>query len=396
MGVREAASADMARATAPVARRAPQATVLGSAPAVAPWLTGGGGPARGAATVLALQASVGNRQVQALLARRDPVSVQRCGVEVHDGCPCAADTAQDGTTGAMPMVSRQQPPAPAPAAGPGCTFRVPGNVLESVVASINAGTVPEAFCILNGRAMPELLNLLLAMKSRGVYAAYAGSGQAQGDPRMAAALHAVDLHTKGSPITGPELRGLIDRLGTLPADQRATILRFVGKLVTLRVRGLDLDFSYCRGASSAGCLAEVRDAIAEGLDFASVYTACGRDRRNRTGGQIESCVSAAFARRGVQLQVAGSTSASGQVTINAPAITQCQPIHVKATELHEAVHAVTVHQLERRFGRGTPAFNRAFDEASGWVADEVSARRAEVAFYREVLAALQRLERMIK
>lgn len=52
------------------------------------------------AQLLALQATAGNRAVTGVLSETSAATVQRCGGEVHDGCPCAG-----GTTGARLAVT---------------------------------------------------------------------------------------------------------------------------------------------------------------------------------------------------------------------------------------------------------------------------------------------------
>jgi len=73
---------------------------------------------------------------------------------------------------------------------------------------------------------------------------------------MLNAVHTVDLKTKGSPITKQELRELIDRMAYMYPDQRADMLRFIGKYVVITVDGIDLDFSYVAGATSVSCVSD--------------------------------------------------------------------------------------------------------------------------------------------
>ena len=39
-------------------------------------------------------------------------------------------------------------------------------------------------------------------------------------------------------------------------DQRADMLRFIGKYVVITVDGIDLDFSYVAGATSVSCVSD--------------------------------------------------------------------------------------------------------------------------------------------
>jgi hypothetical protein len=108
-------------------------------------------------------------------------------------------------------VARQGLPTapPAPACSPG-TLRVPGSVVDSVAAAVAAGCIDEAFWILNGRAMFELLGVLKALTSKSGYGDVRSNAGAKGGARMEAAVAAVDLQAKGGP---DQRRGLarIDR-----------------------------------------------------------------------------------------------------------------------------------------------------------------------------------------
>lgn len=77
-------------------------------------------------------------------------------------------------------------------------------------------------------------------------------------------------------------------------------------------------------------------------------------------------------------------------------MSQCQPILVRGTEIHEAVHVGRVRRLEKQFGAGTPAFEAARTEANGWIQDDYNAYSAEIPFYDEVIKAIGLLEGKIK
>ena len=291
-------------------------------------------------------------------------------------------------------VSRDVPPAPAaPAILNGSTplDRAADGFKQGVPDALN-----QAWGILNSQAMFALLPLLLGMKARGHWSAISAGAAGRGGPRMQIAVHAVNLKTKGTPITKDELRDLIDRLATVKPDQRADILRFIGKYVVITVDGLDLDISYVAGAASASAAGEVRATIKENRFFINEYAATLRDRRVKTGADVENAVGASLASQGMGIAVAGSTSSTGAITITPQPMSKAQPILIRSTEIHEAVHSHTVALLARRFGSGTAAFDRAFNDAKKWVADEINARRAENRFLRRVLFALRRLERMVK
>lgn len=347
--------------------------------------------------VLALQHSAGNAAVSRhLMKPSHTVPVQR---DCHCGGSCdtcgSKETTESRDEGLLLPVSRQVPVVPA--ASP-CTL-TGSTPVEQVIDGFKQGTpscVDEAWGILNSRAMFDLLPLLLALKNQGQWGTITTGAGPRGGPRMELAVHTVDLKTKGSPIKTDELRDLIDRLGSSFADQRADILRFVGKYVVITVQGIDLDFSYVAGKATASCIKEIQDEIAETKLFIKEYAACGADKKHKTGDQIEDCVKASFAKQGFATSVAGQTSSTGAITITPTPVTKCQPILVRNTEIHEGVHQHHTKQLEKKHGKGTAAFDTAFNDAKDWVRDELNARNAEIKFLTEVLAALKKLEKMVK
>lgn len=291
-------------------------------------------------------------------------------------------------------VSRQAPPASsAPAVLTGAT------PLDRAADGFRQGTpdaLNQAWNILNSRAMFDLLPMLAGLKARGHWAAIAAGASGRGGPRMATAVHVVNLNTKGSPITKDELRDLIDRLATVNPDQRADILRFIGKYVVITIDGIDLDISYVAGATGASAAVDVKAAIDEARFFISEYAATLSNPRVRTGADVERAIETSLRRQGMGIAIAGSTSPSGQITIAPQPMTKAQPIIMRSTEIHEGVHAHHVGQLQQRFGAGTAAFDQAFNDAKDWVADEINARTAEIRFLMKVLVALKQLEKMVK
>lgn len=334
--------------------------------------------------LLALQRAVGNDRMRRIVA-----TVQGCGGEVHEGCPCAESSEQ----AVPPVLSRQTtgPAAPSVCQPPG-TRRVAGSDVDSVDRAVVDGCLLEAYAVLNGHAMFGLLPLLDALRTKASFAQIRATAGGMGGARMTVAIAAVDLKSGGGPITGTALRSLIDQLGGLPPDQRRDILRFLGKLVVITVQGFDIDFSYCRGSTSAGCTAPVQGAIRWARKMQREYAACRGKRGVRVANDVESCVDASLARQGIRTSVAGSTSPTGAVTITPTALSQCQPVLERGTEIHEAVHQRTTLRLQRRFGAGTPAFDRAFEAADKWINDDINAYGAEIPFYRAVLRAVAKLE----
>jgi hypothetical protein len=244
--------------------------------------------------------------------------------------------------------------------------------------------------------MFDLLGVLKDLSSKPGYGDIRSNAGAKGGARMEAAVAAVDLQAKGGPIGAADLRGLIDKLGAVPTGQRADILRFLGKYVVINVRGLDIDFSYCKGATSAGCAGAAQDAKKWAKTMQGEYAACRGKPGVKVATDVENCVDASLAKKGITTSIAGQTSPSGTVTVTPVSMSQCQPILVRGTEIHEAVHAGRVRTLEKKFGAGTVAFEKARTEANGWIQDDINAYGAEIPFYDEVIKAIGLLEGKIK
>ncbi len=339
--------------------------------------------------LLELQRSTGNASVQRLVG---DTAQRTCGCGGTCGtCKTgpAADTAEDtadetaGHPAAEPVVARQYAP---PASG----SRTP---LQTVIDAVDAGgptTLDDAFRVLNGRAMPELLRLLAELLRRGRFAVIKADAAARGGPRMDVACKVVEMRAAGRP-SHDQLRDVVDMVETFPPDQRTAIFRFLGANLVINVRGVDIDVSYCKGNTGAGCEPEIREAIAWAQKMAGEYAACRGRPGVGTGDDVENCVDASLTRQGITTSTAGSTSSGGAVTITATPMTKCQPIMVRGTEIHEAVHAAHTRALQRRFGTGTARFHAARDSANNWISDEINAYRAEIPFYREVLRAMKKV-----
>ncbi|GLZ78942.1 hypothetical protein Afil01_37490 [Actinorhabdospora filicis] len=329
--------------------------------------------------LLRLQAMAGNAAVTALL--------QRCGDEVHDGCPCAGERA--------PVVSRQPDAGTADAGAPKCRppgTRRAGNDADSVDQAVRDGCVDEAFGILNGHAIFGLLPLLAALIPRGSFPALKAAAGGMGGPRMTTAITVAELKAKGGTIGAAELRPVIDLLGVWSVPDRRDALDFLGKLVVINVRGLDLDFSYCAGATGPGCVPEVEKAIAWAKKMQGEYAACRAIKGLKDGDDVDNAVFASLKKQGINPTVAGQTSPTGVVTITPKPMSKCQPILIRGTEIHEAVHQKTTVALQKKFGAGTPAFDKQFFAPAKWIQDDINAYGAEIPFYEEVLQALALLE----
>ncbi|HEY5114445.1 MAG TPA: hypothetical protein VIJ00_02865, partial [Nakamurella sp.] len=340
-----------------------------------------GGPSGPGGQVLLLERQAGNAAVQTMLGPATALTVSRQKV------PPAYTAPPPGS-----------PPPAGPAAAPAVTLNG-ATPLEQAADGFTQATpaaLDQAWGLLNSRAMFDLLPMLAGLKTKGFWSVITADATPRGGPRMANAVHTVDLKTKGSPITKDELRELIDRMADMFPDQRADMLRFIGKYVVLTVDGIDLDFSYVAGATSASCVKEVQDEIGQAKFFIKEYAAAGKKKGVKTGAQVEEAVKDSLAKQGFGVAVAGSTSSTGAITITATPMTKAQPILTRNTEIHESVHSHHVAALQKTFGRGTPGFKAAFNDAQDWVRDEINARKAEIKFLTKVVAALKKLEKMIK
>ncbi len=146
----------------------------------------------------------------------------------------------------------------------------------------------------------------------------------------------------------------------------------------------DVDTSFC------GCQNELQGDIAESQTFIQVYQQCGNDPALTTGDQIENCVDQHFAAQGVSLVTAGSTSSSGNIQVAAQP-GPCGPLRERATLAHEQIHGVHTGELAQQHGRGSGAFNAAFNDAQDWVEDEVNSRESDIATARFMINALDRM-----
>ena len=149
-----------------------------------------------------------------------------------------------------------------------------------------------------------------------------------------------------------------------------------------KIAGLDVTKSHC------SCLSDMPDLIKFAQLQVKLYGDCGKDAKNKTAADIETCNDAELAKRGYATTVAGTTSESGAVSVTkSPGA--CGPIRDQGTEVHEAVHKGYQHALEKAVGKGTKAFASHWDNPKEWATDEVNAYTAEIAFYQTVVAYLQ-------
>lgn len=156
------------------------------------------------------------------------------------------------------------------------------------------------------------------------------------------------------------------------------------ELRRLHRNSVDINTTQC------ACRDGLRRAITSNNEFITEYRTCGTDATNRTGDDIERCVARAFAARGVRLSTAGSTSATGAITVRRSS-TPCGRLLSSDTFHHEWSHETHRRELVERFGAGTPAFNRAFDDATDWVSDEILSRQMENQYLNYIIMRLNQL-----
>lgn len=178
---------------------------------------------------------------------------------------------------------------------------------------------------------------------------------------------------------------ILEELQAEGQTRDATLLRldFRGR-TGRRSRWLpDINSSHCP------CRQDISDEISDSQSFIPVYQQCGNDPTVTTGRQVERCVNRHFASQGVTLSTAGSTAASGATSV-ARVAGQCGPLIEQITRAHEQVHSVHTRVLRAQHGRGR-AYSRVYNSPQDWVADEVNARRTDIAAARWMLRVLGRL-----
>jgi len=147
---------------------------------------------------------------------------------------------------------------------------------------------------------------------------------------------------------------------------------------------LDVDTSFC------GCKKDLQREIQSSDFFINEYTECGKDPGNRSGGAIEQCIKDRARARGDRLQTAGTTSSSGQVKV-AKQKGPCGPLIERITLAHEQIHSVHTSELGQTHGRGTRAFDTAFNDPKDWVQDEVNSRNTDKSVALWAMKVLDRI-----
>jgi len=112
------------------------------------------------------------------------------------------------------------------------------------------------------------------------------------------------------------------------------------------------------------------------------YTKAGNDPSNVTGTDIENAVDASLTAQGIVTSVAGTTDASGNVKVKKQK-GPCARLEEAATRAHEDVHANHTKDLQKKLGKNTPAFKKAWNDAKDWAGDEVNAYTAEKKYWEK-------------
>jgi hypothetical protein len=341
--------------------------------------------------VLALQRAAGNGAVLNLLTP----AVQRCGDHIEPGCACAAGP--DAAAAEAPVVARDGPDASAPppqsCEQPG-TFRVAGSEVLSLDASLKADCPREVSWFLNRHAMFNLLPLLQGMYPLGTFQLLRAKAVRIGGPRLETAIAVVDVKMRGTPITGSDVRGLIDRMGTLPADQRRDMLRYLGKLVVIDVQGFPVDFSYCASSTGKSCVADLKDRIQFTREAIQEYAACIGDKTLRDGDQCKARIIANQKAKGWDVEISAGTTSSGHTSGKPPDLSHCGPIFdYSKNVIHEPHHVKTAERMVPKYGpKGSATHEAAWNDRDNWAKNEVEAHSLELPFLTGVLKAIATLE----
>jgi hypothetical protein len=144
---------------------------------------------------------------------------------------------------------------------------------------------------------------------------------------------------------------------------------------------LDIDTSFC------GCKPALQDEIKSADDMIANYTACGADAANKSGRDIEDCVS----KRVGGVTLLGSTSSTGAITMTGARKGPCATLMSRIDVAHEQIHSVHTGELKQQHGAGSAAFTKAFNDPADWVADEINSRNTDKSLANWALSVLQRI-----
>lgn len=129
------------------------------------------------------------------------------------------------------------------------------------------------------------------------------------------------------------------------------------------------------------CQGAADDETASSKAMQSEYRKAGKDPKNKTGADIEAAVQSSLAAQGFTTTVLGTTDESGNINI-APTTDPCGKVREAGTMAHEKVHQATQKAMEKKLGKGTPAFKKAWNNGQNWAQDEVNAYAADQKFMK--------------
>jgi hypothetical protein len=143
---------------------------------------------------------------------------------------------------------------------------------------------------------------------------------------------------------------------------------------------LDVDERFC------GCEEQLKNEIKSADSFIANYSACGTDKANKTGRDIEACVS----KRVGPVKVLASTASTGAITADCQRTGPCAALLCRIDLAHEQIHSVHTGDLKQQAHGDAKAFNTAFNDATDWVADEIDSRNTDKSLANWALKVLER------
>jgi hypothetical protein len=131
---------------------------------------------------------------------------------------------------------------------------------------------------------------------------------------------------------------------------------------------------------------ECKQTAKENLNWAKnmqgEYQKALNNPNNKTAQDIENAVGISLDQQGIKTEIAGTTDDQGNINV-VPQTGPCAELENKATELHEKVHQRHQQELEKKYGKKTPAFERAWNNAKDWAQDDINAYGAEIDFWNK-------------
>lgn len=162
---------------------------------------------------------------------------------------------------------------------------------------------------------------------------------------------------------------------TTPGDKADTVKKSVNKKNIL-----DVDQRFC------GCEPQLEKEIKTADTFIAAYASCGADKANKTGKDIEACVSKSF---GGGITVLASTASTGAITADCKRTGPCAALLCRIDLAHEQIHSVHTGDLKTQAGGDSKAFDKAFNDATDWVADEIDSRNTDKSLAKWALKVLE-------